>query len=752
MTIKRVFALFAIASIINFGCSQGPVASSNPSTETTTIYGRIGNESGTSIAGVSVSSGLQSTTTDDDGFFILKDVTVPKGRAMIIAKKIGYFNAARAAIPSADGTTRMTLSMMSDAATNSVSAISGGTVNVSGGASIKFTAGSFTDVSGNTYSGTVSITAHYLNPSDTSFFNYFSGDNYGQTQDNRRASLISCGVLRVELKDQNGNSLQLDTSKPATLFYPKPLDMKAPTSMPLWYFDESLGFWKEEGTATLNNGFYSGTVKHFSDWNCDYSYIDSSGSISLRVVCNGAPVHGVAVSIYEDDGLGKYFITQDVVTRSDGTVFIGVPPNRSILVDIRGDHNNGFFFINTAVSAFLAARQTINLGDITLNSSCPGKVTGIVKCNNNGVEGLVSLSGGKYSDYFYAKSKFSFDAPSGIPLTLMATDPNGNLAIPLAIATLFSSEQRDAGEISLCGNAPSWYLDIPCREGSDFAFSPDGSRLAVSEPSGGNDLLIYDAKNGKELCRSTTTNSSGYDVGLFGSKMQFNSDNSKIFCGGYTLFDISGPTATVIKSFGNKDNYDLKLYDDGTKLVGHTAKGTFKIYSAADGSILNSFSNPVAAYYSCGFIRDENAVIFRYADTAIVWDLINDNEKRRFTFIDNGGGNGFSSFGTSEDGNMLEITGALFYDTKTGKNVGQIPVGEATFSQHYVCTTTILGGALVVKIIKIADGSTYTTKIFPIPSGHQVAISRDEHYIAVSSGVSGASYPYNSKIRIWKLQ
>jgi hypothetical protein len=43
----------------------------------------------------------------------------------------------------------------------------------------------------------------------------------------------------------------------------------APATIPLWYFNDTLGIWKEEGTATKQGNNYVGSVSHFSFWNCD---------------------------------------------------------------------------------------------------------------------------------------------------------------------------------------------------------------------------------------------------------------------------------------------------------------------------------------------------------------------------------------------------------------------------------------------------------------------------------------------------
>src|SRR5258705_11926035 len=94
---KNFFSiLIAVAAISINSCSSGPGDPGAASTETTTIYGHITDESGTSLSGVTVTGGVKPVTTDENGMFILKDVTIPKGRAVIVAKKDGYFNAARA--------------------------------------------------------------------------------------------------------------------------------------------------------------------------------------------------------------------------------------------------------------------------------------------------------------------------------------------------------------------------------------------------------------------------------------------------------------------------------------------------------------------------------------------------------------------------------------------------------------------------------------------------------------------------------
>ncbi len=43
----------------------------------------------------------------------------------------------------------------------------------------------------------------------------------------------------------------------------------APLTIPLWYINESTGYWVEEGEAILEGNKYIGNVNHFCFWNCD---------------------------------------------------------------------------------------------------------------------------------------------------------------------------------------------------------------------------------------------------------------------------------------------------------------------------------------------------------------------------------------------------------------------------------------------------------------------------------------------------
>ncbi|MEP7234402.1 MAG: carboxypeptidase-like regulatory domain-containing protein [Ignavibacteriota bacterium] len=731
-------------------CSSGPSGPGVTATETTTIYGRITDESGASLSGVTVTGSSKSATTDANGIFIIKDVTVPQGRAVIIAKKSGYFNAARAEAPLTNGTTRMALSMMSSAKTATLTASVGGTVNA-GAASVKFAPGSFTDGAGNPYTGKVDISARFLDPSKSTFYSFFAGDEQAQRIDGSITNLVSCGVLRVILTDQAGNELKLDATKPATLSCPKPADPKAPATLQLWSFDESLGEWKEEGNATLQGSNYVGTVTHFTDYNFDYCGVEN-GELSFRIVCNNAPIGGVNATV-----LGR-----NVISGPDGMVSIRrvAADGRIVTVAVEAPRNGGLYYLNIPLVVNMIPGQMNNVGDITLNSPCPAELSGTLMCGDQNVEGLVIVADGANMNFVYTKTgKWALQAPAGKPLTVDATDPNGSMSSTVSVPALSSGEQRDIGNIGLCGDGTQAFTDIPVvtnTQGGVIGLSPDGTRLAVfNTPT----LTVYDTKTGNILSQATVPGTKPY---YYDGRIEFSVDNSKVLLASTysptVLFDVSGATGSVVISIGSISG--AKLYDDGTKIIAMQSKGypnppVINVYLAADGSILKTL-HPVVANVNdsaggFGFIRDEDAVIFpddKSTMSAHVWSVATDAESRNFAMT------GYSyTFSSSAEGLTVaassNYTDFDCYDSKTGLKSGAISLGTTsrygpiTLTKNYGYSSVQSGGAMVIKISKISDG-TSVLKLLPTGSSvSNIAASRNEQYVAAAT---------SDKIRIWKLQ
>ncbi|MFI5202578.1 MAG: carboxypeptidase-like regulatory domain-containing protein [Candidatus Kapaibacterium sp.] len=98
---------FAASLAMLAGCRKvnSPTTPPEGANITTTIAGRVTDESGAAIAGVTITGQSGSATTDANGLFFIQNTSVPSERTFILAKKAGYFDGARAAIPTANGVT-----------------------------------------------------------------------------------------------------------------------------------------------------------------------------------------------------------------------------------------------------------------------------------------------------------------------------------------------------------------------------------------------------------------------------------------------------------------------------------------------------------------------------------------------------------------------------------------------------------------------------------------------------------------------
>ncbi|WP_422105935.1 carboxypeptidase-like regulatory domain-containing protein [Winogradskyella sp.] len=221
------------------------------------------------IDGVTITIGDETTTTDNNGVFIINDATVNERFGYIKAEKVGYIHGSRSVVPS-NGTNKVTIMLLEETVVGSVSSGSSGTVTASDGSSVSFD-GNFIKEDGSAYEGSVDVIMHHLDPADTDMDMQMPGMLYAQNEDGAERMLQTLGMLAVELRGAGGEDLNLPDGSASEIKIPVDPSLMgmAPATIPLWYFDEANGYWKEEGTATLQGNMYVGTVSHFSFWNCD---------------------------------------------------------------------------------------------------------------------------------------------------------------------------------------------------------------------------------------------------------------------------------------------------------------------------------------------------------------------------------------------------------------------------------------------------------------------------------------------------
>jgi hypothetical protein len=288
-----LFTLFAFLLISSFGCRKDSVISDTDITNTpepetlasVDVYGRITDLDGTPLENATVTLEMQSTQTDENGFYQLTAVTNGQ-HAVLSIEKEAYFSTYPAFAPPKEGRKLVDAQLYPRVLVASFSANVGGEWTTPDGIRVVFPFGPSAYLrpsDGYDYQQTVEVYAHYLDPTDPQLASRMPGNLLAINEDGNQQGLLTFGMVNVELQTTEGEPLEMQ--KPAWLEMPVPtsLQANAPAQIPLWYFDEPSGLWVEEGTASLEDGKYKGQVSHFTFWNCDVptDFIWLSGQVSL---------------------------------------------------------------------------------------------------------------------------------------------------------------------------------------------------------------------------------------------------------------------------------------------------------------------------------------------------------------------------------------------------------------------------------------------------------------------------------------
>lgn len=735
---------------------------------TTTIAGIVNDEAGQPLPGVNVSVNVNgvvknTVTTNKFGSFMIQNANVYSSRCVVICKKNGYFTGSRAEVPKAEGITEMRLTMQNNTTTHSLNASSGGKINI-GNASVSFPANAFVTNSGAAYTGMVNISAKFLDPTKPTFYNSFSGDMTATRSDGSQTELHSYGVLRVEIKDVTGNELKIASGKTASLSYPVAASMQkdAPVSMPLWYFDETLGMWKEEGMAVKTGNNYTSEVAHFSSWNCDIP--TQTGIVKGRVVCNGNEgVEGVYVTIGE----------RKIVTDVDGYFTCRVPMNLDITISINATENSGMSAPDMKVTG-LAGGEVRTLDNINL-SNCPATVNGtITDCNAAPVAGTIVVTvNSTYICRFTTTGAFKIRVPSGVAMAVEATTYDGKLGLPVSVPTVNSGDSYSIGTISACDNgSTAEFYDISY--GTGFArnavLSPDGSMVVISGNRLGSNSFteVYDVITKLKLSSFVTDSSNG--------TVNFTADGSKLLIhSSYNSMIVVNPlTGAIIQTI---TAFDGRILPDGSGVIAITGYAPVKLalFSVADGTKIKDLSYAGSDYPGIIGLRGTDQIQFlvnvKNGCQIISWNYTTDTKVSDITIPN--AGYYYNTSGFSPDGSVAGFQNANdmrafnFYNTTTGATLNStpftIPGGNQRGGASYLGVAN--NNTFVIQGFTM-DGQAYlqpTTynlmngvlqKVLAVPSENvrysQFNFSSNSQYLV---GVP-SDYNFNPKntIRVWKLK
>ncbi|MBL0358309.1 MAG: carboxypeptidase regulatory-like domain-containing protein [Chitinophagaceae bacterium] len=443
-----------------------------------TVSGFVTNENNAPVMGADVKCGSETSITDQYGYFEFKNVQVVKDAATVAVSYPGYFKCIKTYKATQNKKNFLRIKLLLRKTIGNINASDGGLVISPQGLQVTFPGNAIKNAStGAAYSGVVTVAAAWLDPTSSELHKIMPGDLRGINTNGVVKGLTSYGMAAVELTGTSGEMLQIADGKKAILSFPLPASSvaSAPTTIPLWYFDEVSGFWKEEGTAVKAGSSYSAEVSHFTFWNCDMpaTFVNLQASI---LSASGKPLSNVLVKLTD---LSNTINSAGSYTSDEGFVSGRVLINTNIKLEVLLEGQNCTPFFTKEISA---SNGDIALGNIVLPADANiAEVKGTVQtCTNNPVlNGYMLVKyGNGYSKQFFNSGAYDFATPicdDNVILTLLAVDLTAGMQSNMINKNVQKGENIVA-DIHACALSTYEY----------FAYSIDGRVPVVLTDVGGS--------------------------------------------------------------------------------------------------------------------------------------------------------------------------------------------------------------------------------------------------------------------------
>ena len=448
------------------------------------VSGFITNENGQPLAAASVYAGSSSTTTDQYGYFEIKNTQVIQNAAFVTVERAGYFKGIKTYIATAGEDAFFRIQLIPKIIVGIFNSASGGSVAAGKNLAISFQPdGIINATTGAAYSGNVNVAAYRIDPVANDLYKIMPGDQRGISSDGVIKGLTTYGMAAVELSGSSGELLQIAPGKKATLkmTLPASLLQNAPSSIPLWYFDEKTGLWSEQGSASRTGDTYSGEVSHFSFWNFDKADTYVHFSCTVRDVAGNPLVNTlVKISRADDPNSAGYGFTN-----SDGFVSGAVPANTGLNLEIKGGEQCG---TPVYTQQFSTTGVDLSLGIIIVDAKgglafVSGTITGCdAQPVNNGV--MILQKDGQYyrftsdnkGSYRFTTPLCSSSAIAGFTAYDVSTNQYSN-----EVNQLISISAPNRVDLKACGNTSAQFINYTIN-GVSYKFTYPADNFAPVTP------------------------------------------------------------------------------------------------------------------------------------------------------------------------------------------------------------------------------------------------------------------------------
>lgn len=360
-------------------------------------------QNGVALSGVEVELGDEIKTSNNSGIVQFANIELPSNNATIISEKLGYFSNYQVINP-VSSTELSIVVTLTTTSNSTINASIGGQVQCGNGAYIQFPANGFLEEDGSLYTGDVTVASKYIDPAEQNNNDIIPNSFSGKNQSGSEVFVENHGMILAELYDDFGNKLSVNPVNPAELHIPlTQADIgTAPNQIPLYYFNEEVGKWIEDGQADLENNEYVGSVEHFTFWMCPYVY--DHHSLSGNFECAGTFYSGAVVNVYNQFG----YLLGTVTTNSAGGFSGSIPGTLTHTIEIEDpcgqvlySETIGPFSSNSSLGTIdLCSGGTVNYGVVEGN---------LLDCSGSpDQDAFLSVQFDGVSRYFPANSSGTF--------------------------------------------------------------------------------------------------------------------------------------------------------------------------------------------------------------------------------------------------------------------------------------------------------------------------------------------------------
>jgi len=321
------------------------------------LVGFVNDKNGSPLADATVFFGAEKTTTGSDGSYQLNTLSAGSNKR-IWFEKDGYASTQKLADISEELPNRIDASLFPIGKTMKMTS-DGGTIEADN-FSVEIEPGGFVYSDGTSVEEDVIVEATAFLAMDDELLNAFPGEFRGTRADGTTTAIESFGFIDVELKVESGEPVQMAEGVNSTIKIKAPEN--APSTIPMWHYDEDKAKWIEEGVGKLNEGFYTADVNHFTKWNWDRPYDETSKLVGRVVDSDGNPIEGASVV---QRGI-TYRFQNSTKTDGDGEFELRTPESNESEIEAKVE-----FYSSTIVNYTTSPTkgQTNDMGEIVIDVS-----------------------------------------------------------------------------------------------------------------------------------------------------------------------------------------------------------------------------------------------------------------------------------------------------------------------------------------------------------------------------------------------